>query len=112
MYGIERSAIAEQARQIVEDNSYQDRITIIQGKVEEVDLPVPQVLSQFHLLPAERKRDLGRFSSYNQQSMRPLSAQLCQAKQSPSLGRILPTSQHFLPGTAGILEPFRRLCLL
>lgn len=45
MYGIERSAIAEQARQIVEDNSYQDRITIIQGKVEEVDLPVPQVPS-------------------------------------------------------------------
>ncbi len=43
MYGIERSAIAEQARQIVEDNRYQDRITIIQGKVEEVDLPVPQV---------------------------------------------------------------------
>ena len=45
VYGIERSAIAEQARQIVEDNSYQDRITIIQGKVEEVDLPVPQVPS-------------------------------------------------------------------
>ncbi len=45
VYGIERSAIAEQARQIVEDNRYQDRITIIQGKVEEVDLPVPQVLS-------------------------------------------------------------------
>ncbi|CAL5229652.1 g13017 [Coccomyxa viridis] len=43
VYGIERSAIAEQARQIVEDNRYQDRITIIQGKVEEVDLPVPQV---------------------------------------------------------------------
>jgi len=43
VYGIERSAIAEQARQIIEDNKYQDRITIIQGKVEEVDLPVPQV---------------------------------------------------------------------
>ena len=42
MYGIERSAIAEQARQIVEDNRYQDRITIIQGKVEEVDQPVAQ----------------------------------------------------------------------
>lgn len=46
VYGIERSAIAEQARQIVEDNQYQDRITIIQGKVEEVDLPVPQVRLQ------------------------------------------------------------------
>lgn len=43
MYGIERSAIAEQARQIVEDNKYTDRVTIIQGKVEEVELPVPQV---------------------------------------------------------------------
>ena len=48
MYGIERSAIAEQARQIVEDNRYQDRITIIQGKVEEVDLPVPQVCCSAH----------------------------------------------------------------
>ena len=43
MYGIERSAIAEQAKQIVQDNGYQDTVTIIQGKVEEVDLPVQQV---------------------------------------------------------------------
>ena len=57
VYGIERSAIAEQARQIVEDNKYQDRITIIQGKVEEVELPVPQVprSHDFILSPAERK---------------------------------------------------------
>ena len=43
VYGIERSAIAEQAKQIVQDNGYQDTVTIIQGKVEEVDLPVQQV---------------------------------------------------------------------
>ena len=33
------SAIAESARQIVEDNGLSDRITIIQGKVEDVELP-------------------------------------------------------------------------
>lgn len=43
MYGIERSAIAEQAQQIVKDNGYQSKVTIIQGKVEEVELPVEKV---------------------------------------------------------------------
>lgn len=68
VYGIERSAIAEQARQIVEDNKYQDRITIIQGKVEEVDLPVPQVprSHSFVLLPVERQVQPSRFPSYSQ----------------------------------------------
>lgn len=45
VYGIERSAIAEQAIQIIADNKYSDKITIIQGKVEEVELPVPKVQS-------------------------------------------------------------------
>ena len=44
VYGIERSAIAEQAKQIVADNGYQDKVTIIHGKVEDTELPVPQVL--------------------------------------------------------------------
>ena len=39
VYGIDMSAIAESARQIVEDNGLSDRITIIQGKVEDVELP-------------------------------------------------------------------------
>ena len=39
VYGIECSAIAEQAAAIVRDNGYADRVTIIRGKVEEVDLP-------------------------------------------------------------------------
>ena len=43
VYGIERSAIAEQAKQIVADNGYTDRVTIIQGKVEETELPVDKV---------------------------------------------------------------------
>lgn len=40
MYGIEQSSIAEQAAQIVADNDYGDRVTIVRGKVEEVQLPV------------------------------------------------------------------------
>lgn len=46
VYGIERSAIAEQAQQIVADNSYQNKVTIIRGKVEEVELPVEQVKNE------------------------------------------------------------------
>jgi len=33
VYGIECSAIADQAKQIVEDNGYSDKVTIIKGKV-------------------------------------------------------------------------------
>jgi protein arginine N-methyltransferase 1 len=40
VYGIECSAIAEQATAIVKENGYADRVTIIRGKVEEIDLPV------------------------------------------------------------------------
>lgn len=43
VYGIECSGIAEQAKTIVTDNGYDGRVTIIQGKVEEVELPVSQV---------------------------------------------------------------------
>lgn len=38
VYGIECSAIAEQAKQIVKDNNYESKVTIIKGKVEEVGL--------------------------------------------------------------------------
>jgi protein arginine N-methyltransferase 1 len=43
VYGIDMSAIAESAQQIVKDNGYQDRVTIIRGKVEDVVLPVEKV---------------------------------------------------------------------
>lgn len=33
MYGIECSAIADQAKQIVLDNGYSDQVTIVKGKV-------------------------------------------------------------------------------
>jgi protein arginine N-methyltransferase 1 len=43
VYGVDMSAIAEQAKQIVADNGFADRITIIRGKVEEVELPVDKI---------------------------------------------------------------------
>src|SRR5574343_187382 len=48
VYGVDAAEIAvsvslTQAREIVADNHLQDRITILQGQIEEVDLPVQQV---------------------------------------------------------------------
>ena len=40
MYAIEMSTIAERAKEIVQENGYSNVITIIQGKVEDVQLPV------------------------------------------------------------------------
>eukprot|EP00744_Colponema_vietnamica_P002353 GILI01003707.1.p1 GENE.GILI01003707.1~~GILI01003707.1.p1 ORF type:complete len:411 (+),score=143.34 GILI01003707.1:42-1235(+) len=39
VFGIECSEIAVQAKQIIKDNGYDDVITIVKGKVEEVELP-------------------------------------------------------------------------
>jgi protein arginine N-methyltransferase 1 len=41
--GIECSSIMDQAQVIVERNGFADRITLVKGKVEEVELPVDQV---------------------------------------------------------------------
>ncbi|KAL0480924.1 type I protein arginine methyltransferase PRMT1 [Acrasis kona] len=41
--GIDMSRIVDHAKQIVKDNGYEDVITLIQGKVEEVVLPVDKV---------------------------------------------------------------------
>ncbi|KDO24558.1 hypothetical protein SPRG_20913 [Saprolegnia parasitica CBS 223.65] len=43
VYGIDCSGIITQAKQIVHDNGFSDRITLIKGKVEEVELPVQHV---------------------------------------------------------------------
>lgn len=43
VYAIDNSGILEQAKQIVADNGYSDKITLIRGKVEEVELPVDKV---------------------------------------------------------------------
>jgi len=43
VFGVECSAIAEQAKEIVEVNGYSDRVTIIHKKLEEVELPVEKV---------------------------------------------------------------------
>lgn len=43
VYGIECAGIVEQARMIVKKNGYEDVITLIQGKCEEIVLPVEKV---------------------------------------------------------------------
>lgn len=43
VYAIECSSIADQAKQIVKDNGFDDVVTIVHGKAEEVTLPVDKV---------------------------------------------------------------------
>ena len=43
VYGIDCSSIIDQARKIVDCNGFSDKITLIKGKVEEVELPVDKV---------------------------------------------------------------------
>mmetsp|Transcript_7597 Transcript_7597/g.18940 ORF Transcript_7597/g.18940 Transcript_7597/m.18940 type:complete len:460 (+) Transcript_7597:81-1460(+) len=43
VYAVDCSSIAHQARQIVNRNGFGDKITVIQGKIEEIELPVPEV---------------------------------------------------------------------
>lgn len=43
VYGVDMSAIADYAKKIVKDNGYNDRVTILHGKIEEIELPVDRV---------------------------------------------------------------------
>eukprot|EP01121_Diplochlamys_sp_Union-15-3_P010422 TRINITY_DN2919_c0_g1_i8.p1 TRINITY_DN2919_c0_g1~~TRINITY_DN2919_c0_g1_i8.p1 ORF type:complete len:269 (-),score=33.58 TRINITY_DN2919_c0_g1_i8:75-881(-) len=43
VYGVECSAIINQAKEIIKTNHFEDVITLIQGKIEEVTLPVAKV---------------------------------------------------------------------
>merc|ERR1712086_388867 len=43
VYGVDMSSIIEKTRQIVKDNDFADQITLIKGKVEEIELPVQKV---------------------------------------------------------------------
>merc|ERR1711991_530101 len=43
VYGIDMSSIVEQARKIVKANNLEDKITLIKGKVEEVEVPFDKV---------------------------------------------------------------------
>lgn len=43
VYGVDCSGILTQAREIVRANGFQDQITLIQGKMEELTLPVDKV---------------------------------------------------------------------
>ena len=40
MYAIEKSAIAQRAKEIVEVNGFSDKITVIQAAAEDAELPV------------------------------------------------------------------------
>lgn len=46
VYGIECSGIIHTARQIIADNGLSDKITLIHGKCEEIDLPVDTVFTR------------------------------------------------------------------
>ena len=43
VYGVDMSGIVEQARTIVSQNGLADSVTIIRGKIEEIQLPVEKV---------------------------------------------------------------------
>ncbi|GKY93027.1 putative protein arginine N-methyltransferase 1.2 [Mayamaea pseudoterrestris] len=43
IYAVDCSSIIEQAKAIVERNGFADKITLIRGKIEEIELPVPHV---------------------------------------------------------------------
>ena len=43
VYAIDMSTIIEKAREIVQVNRMEDKITLIQGKMEEIELPVEKV---------------------------------------------------------------------
>ena len=43
VYGVDMSGIVESAKKIIATNGLSDKITIIRGKVEDIDLPVPKV---------------------------------------------------------------------
>merc|ERR1711992_428323 len=43
VYGVDMSGIVEQAREIVKRNGFEDKVTLIRGKIEEIVLPVPKV---------------------------------------------------------------------
>lgn len=43
VYAVECSHMADMAKQIVEANGFSNIITVLKGKIEEIDLPVPQV---------------------------------------------------------------------
>ncbi|KCV73279.1 protein arginine N-methyltransferase 1 [Fonticula alba] len=43
VYAVDCSSIINHARNIVKDNGFEDKITLIQGKIEEIDLPTDKV---------------------------------------------------------------------
>jgi len=42
--GVDCSNILDQAKKIIEDNGFADKVTLIKGKMEEIELPVKKVM--------------------------------------------------------------------
>eukprot|EP00011_Vannellida_sp_DIVA3-517-6-12_P011426 CAMPEP_0114619574 /NCGR_PEP_ID=MMETSP0168-20121206/8282_1 /TAXON_ID=95228 ORGANISM="Vannella sp., Strain DIVA3 517/6/12" /NCGR_SAMPLE_ID=MMETSP0168 /ASSEMBLY_ACC=CAM_ASM_000044 /LENGTH=351 /DNA_ID=CAMNT_0001830743 /DNA_START=34 /DNA_END=1086 /DNA_ORIENTATION=- len=43
VYGVEKTDIIEKAREIIKENGFADKVTLIQGRMEDVELPVEKV---------------------------------------------------------------------
>ena len=41
VYAVDNAEIAEYAREIIKRNNLETRVTVIKGKIEEIELPVP-----------------------------------------------------------------------
>jgi protein arginine N-methyltransferase 3 len=43
VYSVDNSDIIEKAKLNIKENNFEDKITLVRGKIEEIQLPVPQV---------------------------------------------------------------------
>lgn len=43
VFAVDFATITHQAEEIIKENGFQDKITVIRGKIEEIELPVPKV---------------------------------------------------------------------
>jgi protein arginine N-methyltransferase 3 len=66
VYAIEASGLAHKARKNIANNGLQHRITVVQGKVEEIELPlgkeVDVIVSEWMVSPGSRALGLARKS--------------------------------------------------
>ena len=93
MYAVEMSGIAEQARQIVADNGYSDRITLLQAKVEEITLPVDKARAP--RVPKRALQCVPRFdctaaacsTQWNNLTRSRIMVTQAQARSAPPMGR-------------------------
>lgn len=53
VYAVECSSIANQAKKIVSSNNFEEIVTVIHGKVEEIELPFPQGVEKVDIIVSE-----------------------------------------------------------